>query len=135
MTVAPINPKTPVRVILAEDDLLIRYALRQIVKAHCEIVAEADDGQAAVVLAEELRPDFVLMDISMPRLSGLDATRLIKERLPEVRVLIMSNYSDAWHVDEAFRAGADGYVLKGSALFQLPQAMNDALNGLTFRPA
>ncbi len=121
--------------ILAEDDLLIRYALGQIVKAHCEIVAEASDGQAAVDLAEELRPDFVLMDISMPRLSGLDATRLIKERLPEVRVLILSNYSDAWHVDEAFRAGADGYVLKGSAVFQLPQAMNDALNGLTFRPA
>ena len=129
-----INPKIPVRVILAEDDLLIRYALRQIVKAHCEIVAEANDGQAAVDLAEELRPDFVLMDISMPRLSGLDATRLIKERLPEVRVLILSNYSDAWHVDEALRVGADGYVLKGSALFQLPQAINDALNALKFRP-
>ena len=71
----------------------------------------------------------------MPRLSGLDATRLIKERLPEVRVLILSNYSDAWHVNAAFRVGADGYVLEGSALLQLPQAMNDALSGLTFRPA
>jgi DNA-binding NarL/FixJ family response regulator len=128
-----INAETRPRVLLAEDNAIIRFALRRIVEAHAELIAEADDGQAAVELAEKLKPDVVLLDISMPRLSGLDAARLIKTRLPNVRILILSNYSDAAHIDEAFRIGADGYVLKGSAIFQLPQAIKDALSGRTFR--
>jgi DNA-binding NarL/FixJ family response regulator len=123
------------RVLLAEDDAIIRFALRQIVKAHCSVVGETDDGQEAVELASELNPDVVLMDVGMPGMSGLDAAHLIKTRMPEVRILMLSSYSDSWHINEAFRIGADGYVLKGSVLVQLPLAIRDVLGGGTFRPA
>ena len=89
----------------------------------------------AVELAEELRPDVVLLDISMPVMTGFEAARLIRERLPEVRVIIVSNYTSAVHIDEAFQIGAHGYVDKGSAAFQLRQAIEGALNGKVFRPA
>jgi two-component system nitrate/nitrite response regulator NarL len=123
------------RVLLAEDDAIIRFALRQLVKAHCSVVAETADGQEAVDLTSELNPDIVLMDVGMPGLSGLDAAHLIKTRMPEVRILMLSSYSDSWHINEAFRMGADGYVLKGSACVQLPQAIKYVLGGGTFRPA
>lgn len=126
---------TRLRVLIAEDNVLIRNILRKIIQPHFDIVTEADNGHDAVALAEGLRPEIVLLDISMPRICGLDAARMIKERLPEARILILSNYSDTWHIDEAFRMGADGYVLKGSTLFQLPETIKDACAGRKPRPA
>jgi DNA-binding NarL/FixJ family response regulator len=123
------------RVLLAEDNALIRYSVRRVVEPCCEVIGEASDGRAAVELAEELRPDVILLDISMPVLNGLEAARRLKERVPEVRIVVLSNHSERAYVEEAFRRGAEGYVVKGPAMFQLPQAIDDALNGRRFRSA
>jgi DNA-binding NarL/FixJ family response regulator len=123
------------RVLLAEDDALIRHSIRQVVEQCCEVIGEASDGGAAIKLAEELRPDVVLLDISMPVLNGLEAARLLKKRLPEVRIVVLSSYSERAYVEEAFRLGAESYVVKGPAMFQLPQVIEDALNRRRFRSA
>ena len=123
------------RVVVAEDDAVFRYTVDLIIEKQCEVVGEAGDGAAAVELADELRPDVVLLDISMPVMTGLDAARLIRERLPDVRVIMVSNHTSPAYIEEAFRIGAHGYVDKGSADFQLPKAIQDALDGKVFRPA
>jgi DNA-binding NarL/FixJ family response regulator len=127
------NQQRP-RVLLAEDDTLIRYSLRRIVEKQCDVVAEAADGQVAVDLAQELRPDVILLDVSMPVMRGFEAARLIRHHAPDVRIIMVSNYSDRAYIDEAFRLGVEGFVLKGSALFQLPDAIKDVLAGRPFRP-
>ncbi len=114
---------------------MLRYTIKLIIENHCELVGEAEDGAAAVELADKLRPDLVLLDVSMPLLGGFAAARIIRERLPDVRIIVVSNYSNPIYIEEALRIGAHGYVVKGSALVQLPQAIQDALNGKFFRPA
>ena len=123
------------RVVLAEDDAILRYTIKLIVEKDCEVVGEVDNGGAAVELAEQLRPDVVLLDSSMPVLTGIEAARQIREKLPDVRVIIVSNYTDTASMEEAFQMGAHGYVNKGSATFQLPRAITDTLDGKVFRPA
>lgn len=122
------------KVLLAEDDALIRYAVRRVLEPCCDVVAEAADGAAAVELAQEVRPDVVLLDISMPVLNGFEAARRIKKRLPEVPIVIVSSHSEREYIEEAFRVGARGYVFKGSAASQLPSAIAAALSGQVFRP-
>ena len=101
------------RVLLADDHTLLREGVRRSLEdAGVEIVGEAADGEEAVRLAGELRPDIVLMDVSMPRLGGVDATREVRSRYPEVEVLILTMHADASVVNDAVRAGAAGYLVK-----------------------
>ena len=94
-----------------------------------QIIDEAKDGQETIELTRLQRPDLVLMDVRMPKVNGLEATRTIKEELPTTKVLIMSAYEDPGLDSEAVRAGADGYVLKLSPVRELSDAIRGVLRG------
>jgi DNA-binding NarL/FixJ family response regulator len=102
-----------IRVLIADDQLSSRDGLRALLatKLEIDIVGEATDGQQAVQLVEQHRPDVVLMDIRMPVMDGLEATRIIKDRWPEVKVVVLTMYPS--HQAEAFAAGADAFLVKG----------------------
>ena len=123
------------RVVIAEDDATLMYTLRLIVEEHYEIVGAVSDGCAAVETAEQVRPDVVLLDISMPRMGGIEAAGLIRSAIPDTRIIIVSNYTSSLYINEAIDRGADAYVVKGSAVLQLPEAIEAVLNGGTFRPS
>jgi len=107
----------PVSVMLADDHAVVRDGLRALLEAgnDLQVVGVAGNGREAVSEALRLRPDIVIMDIAMPELDGVEATRRIVERSPETRVLILSMYLSAEHIYRALQAGAQGYVLKESA--------------------
>ncbi len=105
-----------IRVLVADDHPVFRYGMRAILGAEpdTEIVGEATDGAEAVALAAELEPDVILMDINMPGVNGIEATRRILETSPETGVLMLTMFEDDASVFAAMRAGARGYVLKGA---------------------
>ena len=123
------------RILIADDDALVLYTVKAILETHGDVVGEAMDGAAAVELAEQLRPDLVLLDVSMPVLGGFEAMRRIRESVPQTRIIIVSSHSSATYVDEALKGGAQGYVFKGSAILQLPTAIDDVMNGRIFHSA
>ena len=106
-----------VRVLLADDHAVVRDGLRALLEGarDLEVVGVAGNGRDAVAEAQRLRPDIVIMDIAMPELDGVEATRRIVDKCPETRVLILSMYLSAEHIHRALQAGAQGYVLKESA--------------------
>ena len=97
-----------------------------------EVVAEADDGSAAVRLAVEFKPDVVVMDVAMPSLNGVEATREIKAQAPGVKVIALSMHREAQFVTEMLRAGASGYLLKESAVEDLPRAIESVTRNGTY---
>ena len=105
-----------IRVLVADDHPVFRYGMRAILGAEpdTEIVGEATDGVEAVTLAAELRPDVILMDINMPGVNGIEATRWITEANPDTGILMLTMFEDDDSVFAAIRAGARGYVLKGA---------------------
>jgi DNA-binding NarL/FixJ family response regulator len=119
------------RVLIAEDHTLVRVGMRLLLETipDVEVVAEAADGLEAVRLIRETRPDCVLMDLGMPRLSGLDALRIAKEEFPGLPVIILSMHSDEAYVHQAMSAGADGYLLKGSDREELELALRSVTRG------
>jgi len=125
---------TRIRVLITDDHTLFRSGLRLLLSNEPDIavVGEAGDGAEAIRLARTLRPDVVLMDITMPGMSGLDATRAIRQDLPEVRVLILTMHEDEGYLRESLRAGASGYVLKRAAATELPAAIRAAWRGEAF---
>lgn len=115
----------PVSVMLADDHAVVRDGLRALLEGgnDLQVVGVAGNGREAVAEALRLRPDIVIMDIAMPELDGVEATRRIVERSPETRVLILSMYLSAEHIYRALQAGAQGYVLKESAGEEVVEAI------------
>lgn len=121
----------PVRALVVDDQGLIREGLAIILDAQPDIVVvgQAADGREAIALASRLQPDVVLMDIKMPRLDGLAATREIKRRYPAIQILILTTYSEDELIFEGIRAGASGYLLKDITRGQLADAVRGAARG------
>lgn len=120
-----------VRILIADDHGVVRAGLRALLSGlrDLEIVGEAPDSGETLRLAEELRPDIVLLDVSMPGIGGIEVTRHLKERLPEIRVLILTVHEDGTLLREAVRAGAAGYILKRAAESEMVTAIEAALRG------
>jgi len=113
------------KIVIADDHPLFRSGVRNLLKTtdDLEVVGEASSGDEAVELAEALRPDVILMDIRMPGLNGIEATRMIKERFPSIEVLMLTMFQDDQSVFTAMRAGAKGYVLKDADETELLQSI------------
>ena len=114
-----------IKILIADDHGVVAEGLKHLIEAQADmrVVAIAADGREAVRVAHELRPDVVLMDLSMPELNGADATRAIREREPQCRVIVLSMYADREYVRRALRAGAAGYVVKRSAAKEVVEAI------------
>ena len=123
-----------IRILLADDHRIVRQGLRRILEEHpqMEVVGEASDGREAVQLALEKKPDIVVMDVAMPHLNGMEATRQILRRLPSTKILVLSMYSDESYVVQVLEAGAKGYLLKDSADTDLLEAVQAVTNGKSF---
>jgi len=128
------NPKKRITVLLADDHKVIRKELRKRLDAESDIhvVGEAANGQQAVDMAKKLRPAVIVMDISMPKLNGLDATQQILQVLPATRVLICSAHSDKAYVERAMAEGAAGYINKLTSAKTLVAAIREVQKGSPF---
>lgn len=122
------------RVLIVDDHAVIRRGVQGILRTYPEwdLCGEADNGQDAIRLAGELAPEVVIMDVSMPGMNGLEATRIIHEVLPETKVLLLTLHSSSEFVRSAFRAGARGYVLKSDAENELVRALNVVIGEGTY---
>jgi DNA-binding NarL/FixJ family response regulator len=120
-----------IRIALADDHSLVRQGIRQFLEGtdDLEVVGEASDGAGALKLVGDLLPDVALLDVQMPGLSGVEATRQIKTRFPQVRVLALTAYDDEAYVFALLEAGADGYLLKSISVDELQRAVRAAHRG------
>ena len=121
----------PIRILIVDDQRLLREGLRTLLELESDlaIAAEAEDGQAALEQYEATRPDVVLMDIRMPRLDGVEATRRLCQRWPEARVIILTTFDDDAYVFDGLRAGALGYLLKDVSGHELAEAVRKVAAG------
>jgi len=128
------RPTKPIRVILADDHTLVRAGIRALLEKlpGVEVVGEADDGREVLTLVELHGPDVVLMDISMPRLNGLEASARIAKEFPAVRVIILSMHSNEEYYWRALQSGAAGYLLKKAATAELEVALQRVVHGEIF---
>jgi DNA-binding NarL/FixJ family response regulator len=119
-----------IKIILADDHQIVRHGLRSLLSSEpdMEVVGEADNGRAVVRLVQEKSPQVVIMDISMPDLNGIEATRQIVAESPGVKIIALSMHSDSLFVLNMFKAGASGYLLKDCALEELVKAVRTVLN-------
>jgi LuxR family transcriptional regulator, maltose regulon positive regulatory protein len=122
------------RVLVVDDHAVIRRGVQGILSTYPEwdLCGEADNGQDAIRLAGELAPEIVIMDVSMPGMNGLEATRIIHDVLPETKVLLLTLHSSSEFVRSAFRVGARGYVLKSDAENELVRALNVVIGEGTY---
>ncbi len=115
------------RVLIADDHALFRHGLRSLLETvdEIEIVGEAEDGHKAVEMAASLKPDLILMDIAMPGLDGLEATRQLRERCANIKIVIISMHADHLFVRQALKAGVSGYIFKGAPFPELQAALEN----------
>lgn len=111
--------KKKARLLIADDHSILLAGLRRLLGDTCVIVGTVEDGRALVAAAEQLKPDVIVLDISMPILNGLDAARQIKKSVPDVKLIFLTMHSSPSYVNEALKIGASGYLLKQSAASEL----------------
>jgi len=123
--------RNKIRILLADDHHIVREGIRQLLESagDLQVIAEAGDGEDAQVLIEKHRPDVAVLDIQMPKASGIEVTRWVRAHLPEVGVLILTAYNDDPYVMAVLQAGANGYVLKTAQADELIQAVRDVNEG------
>jgi two-component system response regulator NreC len=134
-TTAPVKrPFGSIRVLIVDDHTVLRDTLRLLLEMHgeVEVVGEAGDGRQAIDLAEQLKPDVILMDTAMPGLNGIEATATIRKRLPRTKVLVLSGHGNQDQVYAALQAGATGYVLKSSGSEELMLAVRSVHQSNTY---
>ncbi len=121
----------PIRVVISDDHDLFRRGLRMVLEAEedIEVVAEAADGQEAVARVEELAPDVVLMDVRMPRMGGIEATRLIRQLFPTTRIIVLTVSDEEDDIYGAVKAGANGYLLKEVSIEEVADAVRAVFTG------
>ena len=121
----------PIRVLLADDHVVVRAGTKQLLERHADItiVGEASNGQEAIELTSDLKPDVVVMDIRMPGVSGVEATKRIKEEHPDVAVLVLTAHDDDEYVFALLQAGANGYLLKTTEADELVKAIRTVIGG------
>ncbi len=127
----PLAPGEKIRVLLVDDHTILRAGLRMMLNAQAdiEVVGEASDGEQGRDEAKRLHPHVALMDISMPNMNGIEATRQIKKALPEVRVLVLTMHENEGYLFQCLRAGASGYILKEAADTELLSAIRIVQSG------
>ncbi len=123
--------KFPIRVLLADDHVVLRSGLRLLLTSQneFEVIGEASSGTETLSLAEQLQPDLILLDLSMPALGGLDALPTLRKLVPSTRILILTMHDDPQYLRQALKLGASGYVLKKAADAELLSAMRSVLRG------
>ncbi len=120
------------RVLLADDHTLLLEAFEKLLEPDYTVVGAVSDGRALLSAAAELKPDVIVLDIAMPLLNGLDAARQIKKTMPAIKLIFLTMNEDPNVANEAFRAGASGYLLKTSASSELSKAIKEALCGRSY---
>ena len=120
------------RVLLADDHALLLGAFEKLLAEECDVVGQVADGRALVAEAEKLKPDVIVLDISMPLLNGLEAGRQIKQKLRDVKLVFLTMNEDSELAAEAFRSGASGYLLKRSAASELSTAIREVMQGRSY---
>lgn len=121
----------PIRILLADDHAVLRAGLKLLLdgRRDMKVVGEAADGMAVLPLSEATRPDLVLLDLTMPRLGGLEILPLLRQQNPEIRVLVLTMHDDESYLRQALKAGASGYVLKKAADVELISAIRAVMHG------
>lgn len=117
------------RVLIADDHSIVLAGLRKLIEAQCKVIGTVEDGRALIEEAQKLRPDIILLDISMPLLNGLDAARRLRKLVPGSKLIFLTMHASPTYAAEAFKAGASAYLIKRSAASELMQAIQAVLRG------
>ena len=120
------------RVLLADDHRIVAEGLRSLLEPDFDLVGAVEDGRALIAAVEELQPDVAVVDVSMPKLNGIEAVRQIKQKNKRIKIVFLTMHPDVTYAASAFEAGASGYVLKHSAPAELVMAIQEALEGRTY---
>lgn len=123
-----------IKIVIAEDHLTVREGIKMLINSQTdmEVIGEAENGNAAIRETKKLSPDIVLMDVTMPELNGLKATKKIKQVCPETKVLVLTRHTDDAYLQQLIEAGASGYVLKQSAHMELIHAIQAVAKGNSY---